>query len=83
MRPIRPRCWRRSRAGRTALSAGRDGAVLLRVGDELIASDADGTILAGPDGPLARVRGELAKFPAADGCHRLVDPTGATLALTG
>jgi hypothetical protein len=57
--------------------------VLLRVGDELIASGGDGTILAGPDGPTARVRGQLAKFPAAEGCHRLVDESGATLALTG
>jgi PHP domain len=70
-------------AGRTAISADRDGPVLLRAGDELIAVDADGTILTGPDGPLARVRGQLAKFDGADGCHRLVDPTGATLALTG
>jgi hypothetical protein len=70
-------------AGRTALSAGRDGAVLLRVGDELIASNADGTVLCGPAGPKARVRGQLARFPAADGCHRLVDTAGATVALTG
>ena len=70
-------------AGRTAVSAGREGPVLLRVGDELVASAADGAILAGPDGPKARVRGPLAKFPAARGCHRLLDPTGATLALTG
>jgi len=69
-------------AGRTALSAGRDGAVLLRVGDELIASNADGTVLCGPAGPQARVRGQLATFPATDGCHRLVDPAGATVALT-
>src|ERR1700739_2910622 len=65
-------------AGRTALSARRDGAVLLRVGDELVASEADGMVLYGPVGPQARVRGQLAKFPAADGCHRLVDPAGAT-----
>ena len=70
-------------AGRTAISADRDGPVLLRAGDELVAVDADGAILTGPDGPLARVRGQLAKFDGADGCHRLVDPTGATLALTG
>ena len=70
-------------AGRTSVSASRDGAVLLRAGDELIASDADGAILVGPDGPKAWVRGPLAKFPAAEGAHRLVDPDGATLALTG
>jgi hypothetical protein len=70
-------------AGRTAVSAGRDGPVLLRVGDELVASAADGLVLTGPEGPRARVRGELAKFPAAPGCHRLVSPDGATHALTG
>jgi hypothetical protein len=70
-------------AGRTAISAGRDGPVLLRVGDELVASDADGMILCGPGGPAARVRGQLAKFPAGEGCYRLTDPTGATVALTG
>jgi hypothetical protein len=32
---------------------------------------------------MARVRGSLAKFPAAAGCHRIVDETDATLALTG
>jgi hypothetical protein len=70
-------------AGRTAISAGRDGAVLLRLGGELVACDADGMILAGPDGPMARIRGQLAKFPAAGGCHRIVDHAGATLSLTG
>jgi len=69
--------------GRTAVSADREGAVLLRVGGELVASGADGAILHGPDGPKARVRGQLAKFPAAEGCHRLTDPGGATLAFTG
>ncbi len=70
------------RAGRTAISATRDGPVLLRVDGELIAAGADGTILAGPDGPFALVRGALARFPGAPGCHRLLDPTGATLTLT-
>jgi hypothetical protein len=69
--------------GRTAVSADREGAVLLRVGDELLASGADGAILHGPDGPMAQVRGELARFPAAEGCHRLTDSGGATLAFTG
>jgi hypothetical protein len=70
-------------AGRTAISASRDGPVLLRIGNELVAVDADGMILTGPEGPKARIRGQLAKFQAADGCHRIVDLTGATLALTG
>jgi hypothetical protein len=70
-------------AGRTAISATRDGPVLLRIGDELVAVEADGMILTGPAGPQARIRGQLAKFPAAPGSHRIVDLTGATLALTG
>jgi hypothetical protein len=70
------------RAGRTAISASRDGPVLLRVDGDLLAAAADGTILAGPDGPKARVRGPLAQFPGTAGCHRLIDPTGAVLALT-
>jgi hypothetical protein len=69
-------------AGRVAISAGRDGPVLLRSGDELVAVDADGTVLAGPDGPLQRVRGDLARFPGTPGCHRLLSEPGATLALT-
>jgi hypothetical protein len=69
--------------GRTAVSAGREGPLLLRVGDEFVASDAYGAILIGPDGPKARVRSPLARFPAVPGSHRLVDPTGTTLALTG
>ena len=79
----RPPCLPPRRPGGTAISAGRDGPVLLRIGDELVASDADGSILVGPEGPKARVRGPLAKFPAAEGPHRLTDPDGATLALTG
>jgi hypothetical protein len=71
------------RAGRTAISANRDGPVLIRGGDELVAVDAEGTILAGPDGPCAVVPGPRASFPARPGCHRLLDHSGATLALTG
>jgi PHP domain len=70
------------RSGRTAISATRDGPVLLRVDGELVAANADGTILAGPDGPFALVRGSLARFPGAPGCHRLIDASGATLALS-
>jgi len=70
------------RAGRVAISADRDGPVLLRGDGELIAVDADGLILAGPDGPRARVSGTRARFPGAPGYHRLVDPEGATVSLT-
>jgi len=71
------------RGGRTAISASRDGPVLLRVDGELVAAGAEGTILVGPDGPLARVRGPLARLQAGAGYHRLTDLSGATLALTG
>jgi hypothetical protein len=70
------------RAGRVAISAGRDGPVLLRHDGDLVAVQADGTVLAGPGGPCARVRGELARLPGAAGLHRLLDAGGATLALT-
>ncbi len=49
-------------AGRTAISAGYDAPVLLRVGDELVAVDADGAMLVCPDGRRTPVRGELARF---------------------
>ena len=70
------------RAGRSAISARRDGAVLLRMDGDLVAVGADGCLLAGPDGSRAMVRGDRAVFPAASGYHRLLSPSGATLALT-
>jgi PHP domain-containing protein len=70
-------------AGRVAISASRDGPALIRVDGELVACGADGTILAGPDGPKKRVSGNVARFAGDAGHHRLVDPAGATLALTG
>jgi hypothetical protein len=69
-------------AARVAISAGRDGPVLLRIDGELVAVDADGSILVGPDGPKQRVRGALARLGDAPGYHRITDPDGATLALT-
>ena len=71
------------RAGRVAISARRDGPVLLRCAGELMAIDAEGTTLAGPDGPRARVTGPRQAFPATAGHHRLLDDAGATLALVG
>jgi PHP domain len=68
-------------AGRTAISAERDGPLLYRHDHDLLAIDADGLILAGPDGPWARVRGDQASLGARPGPHRLLDPAGATLAL--
>jgi hypothetical protein len=69
------------RAGRVSISAQRDGPVLLRMDGEFIAVGAEGATLAGPGGPRARVTGPLATFPEADGYHRLLDASGATLAL--
>ena len=70
------------RAGRVAISAGPDGPVLLRHEGDLVAIDADGLTLAGPCGPRARIRGELARFPGEPGYHRLLDAEDATVALT-
>jgi PHP domain len=70
------------RAGRVAISAERDGPVLLRHDDVLVAVDADGLTLAGPQGPCARVRGDRATLPGHPGPHRLLDPAGAALALS-
>ncbi len=69
-------------AGRVAISAGRDGPVLLRLDGELLAVNADGTILVGPQGPRRRVRGDFARLGDAPGAHRITDPNGATLSLT-
>ncbi len=68
-------------AGRAAISAGRDGPVLLRVDGELVACGADG---ASWPGRTARAEGPRrpARFAGASGYHRLTDPAGATLALT-
>jgi hypothetical protein len=69
------------RAGRVAISAERDGPVLIRHDHALVAVDADGLTLAGPQGPCARVRGHRFELPGRPGPHRLLDPAGATLAL--
>jgi hypothetical protein len=70
------------RAGRVAITAQRDGPVLLRLAGELIAIDAEGMTLTGPDGPRALVSRPRQSFGDLPGYHRLTDGTGATLALT-
>jgi hypothetical protein len=44
--------------------------------------DADGRVLAGPEGPVRRLSGDLVRLPGAPGYHRLLTPAGATVALT-
>jgi PHP domain-containing protein len=73
------------RAGRVAITAERDGPVLLRQDDGLVAIDADGLTVAGPQGPCARVRSARAVLPTLTGGlagpYRLLDASGAALAL--
>ncbi|MER7892042.1 CehA/McbA family metallohydrolase [Micromonospora sp. NPDC094482] len=59
------------RAGRTAVSADPDGPLLLRLGDELLALDADGALLGYPDGSHRVVHGDRCRLPAGDGLHVL------------
>jgi hypothetical protein len=68
-------------AGRTAVSAGRDAPVLLHVGDEWLAVDADATMLVCPDGRRTPVRGDLARFRGHDGPHLLERPDRAVVSL--
>ena len=58
-------------AGRTAISAGYDGALLLRVGDDLVAIDSDGAMLVCPDGRRTPVYGALATFDGHPEPHLL------------
>ncbi|MBN6056270.1 CehA/McbA family metallohydrolase [Nonomuraea sp. RK-328] len=69
------------RAGRTAVSTGPDGPLLLRLGDELLALDADGLVLVRPDGARQVVRGDRALLPAAEGRHRLETYENEVMAL--
>ncbi|TVZ06245.1 PHP domain-containing protein [Trebonia kvetii] len=70
------------RAGRVAISASRDGPLLLRQEDDLLAVAADGLVLTGPSGPYRRISGDLVRLPGAVGYQRLLTPAGVTLALT-
>ncbi|MFC6083799.1 CehA/McbA family metallohydrolase [Sphaerisporangium aureirubrum] len=68
------------RAGRTAVSAGPGGPLLLRHGDEFLAVDADGLILWGPDRRQV-IRGDRVAVPAAPGHHRLETTRNEVMAL--
>lgn len=68
-------------AGATAVSATRDGAVLVRVGDELIAIDANGLQLVDEREQATEVTGSEQHFPAGNGHHYLRDPAGGIVAI--
>jgi hypothetical protein len=73
------------RAGRTAVSADvalPDAPALLRVGDELVAVNADGALVLAPDGARRLIRSPRFALPAAPGGHALLDADGRTLALS-
>ena len=76
------------RAGRVAISASRNGPVLLRHDGGFAAVGADGLLLADAEGPFRRVVGDVAYLPdrpgggSRPGYHRLLTPSGATVALT-
>jgi hypothetical protein len=70
------------RAGRVAISASRNGPVLVRHDGGFAAVDADGLLLADPSGPYRRLAGDVAYLPGRPGYHRLLTPSGATVALT-
>jgi hypothetical protein len=70
------------RAGRVAITASRNGPILVRHDDGFVAVGADGLLLADPDGPYRRVVGDAARLGGRAGYHRLVTPLGATVALT-
>jgi hypothetical protein len=70
------------RAGRVAITAARNGPILVRHDGGLVAIGADGLLVADPDGPYRRVVGNLVRLPGRAGYQRLVTPLGATVALT-
>lgn len=70
-------------AGRSAVTPEVTGPVLLRLGDELIALDADGLLLSGPGRGRRVVRGDRARWPADPGPYWLEDQDTRVMALAG
>ncbi|MFD0664145.1 hypothetical protein [Thermocatellispora tengchongensis] len=68
------------RAGRTAVSAGPDGPLLLRHGEDFLILDGDGLVLWGP-GHRTVVRGDRVRLPARPGPHRLETERNEVMAL--
>ena len=69
-------------AGRVAISAEPTGPILLRHHGELLAIEAEGTQLHGPEGTRATIRGDLVSFSAAEGPWWLTTADGRTVALS-
>lgn len=70
-------------AGRTAVSVGRGSPVLLPMGEEILAIDADGLLLCGFDVGRRPVRGDHAAYPGAGGPWWLEDDQMRVVALCG
>lgn len=71
------------REGACAVSRDPASPVLLRVDDELVAVDADGTTLVDPQGDRRPVTGESMAWTARPGLHLLVTDREETVALVG
>ncbi|NUT20812.1 MAG: CehA/McbA family metallohydrolase [Hamadaea sp.] len=69
------------KAGRVAINAGPAEPLLIRLGDELLALDADGTVLICPSGARTVIRGDRALLKAEDGLHILETATTEVVAL--
>jgi hypothetical protein len=70
------------RSGRTSISAGIDGPVLVRPDDSVVALDADGTLLVDFSGRRRVVRGDRVTFAAEPGLHWLEDARATILAIS-
>lgn len=68
--------------GTTTVAAHPQSPCLVRVGDDLVACDADGLLLVGSDGRRRRILAERERLPAGDELQLLVDDTGLIHALS-
>lgn len=68
-------------AGRVAVTAGPDSAVLVCVGGEMVACGADGALLVDPAGGRTALAGERCSVEASPGLWTLADGEGRVLAL--
>ncbi|HEY2670906.1 MAG TPA: hypothetical protein VGJ07_11090, partial [Rugosimonospora sp.] len=71
------------RTGPVSIGESPEGPALLRLGDELVAVGADGTVLTDFTGQRRRVLGDRVAFPAMPGPHWLEDHRARVLAVAG